>query len=124
MEIEFLSPWFLYSYVVLLAIVPVRVIYDMLTGRMPLSGLFTAAPSPANPRPNAIDPERLALFGATLAGAGYYLTITFEQMTKAEPHLESLPEMPEEMLIALGLSQSTYVTGKFFRAFNKRSSSE
>lgn len=124
MDIHFLSQLFLYCFVGILAIVPVWVLYSFLTGRMPLTGLFTAPLAKGSPRGMAtspIDLERLALFGATLAAAGFYVISTFDQLARAETSLTSLPEMPEEMLLALGLSQTGYVTGKLFRAFKPRS---
>ncbi|MGV6850219.1 MAG: hypothetical protein ACWA5A_17745 [Marinibacterium sp.] len=123
MDIQDIAWIFAYALAGILAVLGGKIIYMMLTGSMPLRGLFVvplkAAPTGTG---DQMDPERLLLFMATLGGAGYYLALTLGQPLVAlttDTGATRLPDVPREMLVALGGAQSGYVTGKVFRLFQK-----
>ncbi len=75
--------------------------YQMLTGKINMSGLFD------DKLTHELSPGRVQLLVLTLAGAGYYLLLVAQQ-----PLDGSLPPVPEEVLLLVGGSNLVYLGAK------------
>lgn len=119
MDIQDIAWIFAYLLAGVLAVLVAKIIFMMLTGSMPLRGLFVV-PLSGGALADQMDPERLLLFLATLGAAGFYLALTLGlplEALETETGAIRLPDVPQEMLVVLGGAQSGYVTGKVFRLF-------
>ncbi len=75
--------------------------YQMLTGKINMSGLFDDKVT------RGLSPGRVQLLVLTLAGAGYYLLLVAQQ-----PPDGSLPPFPEDVLLLVGGSNLVYLGAK------------
>jgi glycerol uptake facilitator-like aquaporin len=80
------------------------VLYKIVVGEIPLAGLLDAK-QPDGRR--AFSPARLQLLIFTVVVAGYYLHLVI-----ANPHRDSLPDLPPSVVGALGGSHAAYLGGK------------
>ena len=75
--------------------------YQMLTGRINMSGLFDDKVT------RGLSPGRVQLLVLTLAGAGYYLLLVAQQ-----PPDGSFPPVPEAIWLLAGGGNLVYLAGK------------
>jgi hypothetical protein len=85
------------------------VLYKIVVGDISLAGLLDAK-LPDGRR--SFSPGRLQLLIFTVVVAGYYL-----HAVVANPHRDSLPDLPPSVVAALGGSQAVYLGGKALSAF-------
>jgi hypothetical protein len=82
------------------------VVYRLLTGGIRMRGLLSAQGSSNN------DPERVQMLVTWLGGVGIYASEVFQNVGKG---MNSLPEVPEVLLVGLTSSQLLYLVGKLVR---------
>ena len=92
-----------YEIWILLSAIVAVVAYRLLTGAINMRGLLRDKMSE-----RAVSPGRLQLLMTTVGGALYYLTLVLSNTKPGE-----FPEIPKELLLALGGSHAFYLAGKF-----------
>jgi hypothetical protein len=85
------------------------IVYKMAIGEIPLAGLLDAKQPDGRP---SFSPARLQLLIFTVVVAAYYLHLVI-----ANPHRDSLPDLPPSVVGALGGSHVAYLGGKALSAF-------
>jgi hypothetical protein len=85
------------------------VLYRIVIGEISLAGLLDAKQPDGRP---TFSPARLQLLIFTVVIAGYYL-----HLVVADPHRDSLPDLPQSVVAALGGSHAVYLGGKALSAF-------
>lgn len=78
----------------------VIVLYKLLTGRINLAGLLGTGD-------NAITAHRVQMLLIT-----FYVALDYVRRVAAAPHLATLPDVPQNMLLLLGGSHTLYLGGK------------
>ncbi len=94
------------SLAIFLAALALLVAFQMLTGAINLRGLLTDKVS------GVFSPGRLQLLAATAMGAGWYL-----MQALSGKSVLTLPDMPGELLTAIGGSNALYLLGKLRSAY-------
>ena len=95
-------------FVLLLGFVAV-VVWKMITGEISLDGLLDSKDGRGN---RSYSVERAQLLVFTLLVAGKYVLAVIQN-----PHRDSLPDLPVELVAVLGGSQAIYVGGKAWSRF-------
>jgi|HubBroStandDraft_3_1064219.scaffolds.fasta_scaffold03153_5 glycerol uptake facilitator-like aquaporin len=85
------------------------VVYKIAIGEIPLAGLLDAKNPDGRP---SFSPARLQLLIFTVGVAAYYL-----HAVVANPHRDSLPDLPQSVVAALGGSHAAYLGGKAVSVF-------
>lgn len=93
-----------------LAAIAFLVLYRMLSGGIRLDGLLASAPN------GPVSPERMQLMIASMIAVGGYVLTTFAAMENSTQSLSALPDVPTELIVLFGGSQTFYLMGKFIRA--------
>ncbi len=112
--VEFAIGLFKYSILVWFVVLGALVVRDLLVTHGSLRGLLAT-------RGSGADPERIALFMFTIGFALYYAITT--ATTPLPTNLPdganySLPDIPNEVLLALFGAETSYIAGKLMRTFN------
>lgn len=84
--------------------------YRLVTGGIRTDGLLSVMPG------RQVEPERIVLLIATVAGAAYYAMAGLEAAGSADGNAGSLPDVPDEVLFLFGGGQFFYLTGKLTRS--------
>jgi hypothetical protein len=84
-------------------------VYRMLTGRIPVGGIFAS-----KGRSTGASPERIQLFLATIAMGATYLGEVARSTTP------KMPSVSKEWLIVMGCSSGLYISVKGLKTFLKR----
>lgn len=92
--------------------------WAMLSGRVWLSGLFTTDLD-NDGIADEFHPERIQLLAISLCGIVGYAIMTMDAASASKTALTSLPDIPEELVMLLGASNSFYLTGKFGRTLKR-----
>lgn len=85
------------------------VLYKIVTGEIPLAGLLDTKEPDGQA---AFSPARLQMLIFTVVIAGYYLHLVI-----ANPHRDSLPDLPQSVVGVFGGSHAVYLGGKAFSSF-------
>jgi len=93
-------------------------LYAMMRGSMQMNGLFTTDVD-NDGIADQFHPERVQLLLVSLFGIVGYAIMTMDAAHAAKTTLTVLPDIPDELLMLLGASNSFYLTGKFGRSFKR-----
>ena len=91
-----------YEIWILLTVLVAVLTYRLLTGRINTRGLLQDKMTG-----RAFSPGRLQMLIVTIGGALYYLVLVL-----SNPRVGEFPEVPKELLVALGGSHAFYLGGK------------
>ncbi|MEH6629821.1 MAG: hypothetical protein V7776_03290 [Halopseudomonas aestusnigri] len=94
------------SIVVFLSSVSLIIAFGLLSGRINLTGLLKDKEN------GEFSPGRLQLLIFTIGGGVFYLSKIL-----SDPHLKSLPEVPNEVLLIIGGSNLGYLLAKVYSRF-------
>lgn len=110
----------LLSFVLLgwLAALALALAYGMFNGSMQMNGLFTTDVD-NDGIADEFHPERVQLLLISLLGIIGYALATMDAAHASKAALKVLPDIPEELLMLLGASNSIYLTGKFGRTLKR-----
>lgn len=86
------------------------VLYRILRGEIKCSGLLAANTG------ETVSVERVQLLIASIIAIGGYSLETLSKAENAAGSLNSLPDVPIELIVLLGGSQTLYLAAKFARA--------
>lgn len=90
----------------------------MLSGRVWLFGLFTTDIDDDGVA-DEFHPERVQLLLMSIFGIGGYVIMTMDAAAASATGLKVLPDVPEELLMLLGASNTFYLSGKFGRTLTR-----
>lgn len=93
-------------------------LYAMMSGIVQMNGLFTTDVDNDGVA-DQFHPERVQLLLISLFGIVGYAIMTMDAAHASTVALKVLPDIPEELLMLLGASNSFYLTGKFGRSFKR-----
>jgi hypothetical protein len=93
-------------------------VFEFLRGRIWFRGLFTTDID-GDGVADEFHPERVQLFIMSLFGIVGYAMMTMEAVTGTKTPLTVLPDIPEELLMILGASNTFYLSGKFGRTLQR-----
>ena len=110
----------LLSFVMLgwLAALALSMAYEMFAGRIWLNGLFTTDLN-NDGIADEFHPERVQLLVISLAGIATYAYTTVKAVTASKTAMTILPDVPEELMMILGASNTFYLSGKFGRTLTR-----
>ena len=94
------------------------IVYAMLSGSIQMSGLFTTDVD-GDGIADEYHPERVQLLLISLVGIGTYAFTTMSAAETSKAALTTLPEIPDQLLMLLGASNSFYLTGKLGRTLKR-----
>ena len=92
--------------------------YAMVSGRIRLTGLFTTDID-GDGVADEFHPERVQLLIMSLFGIVGYAMMTMEAASASNAALTVLPDIPEELLMILGASNTFYLSGKYGRTLQR-----
>lgn len=101
-----------------LAALALSMVYEMFVGRIQLSGLFTTDLN-NDGIADEFHPERVQLLVISLFGIAAYAYTTVKAVAASKTALTMLPDVPEELMMFLGASNTFYLTGKFGRTLTR-----
>lgn len=93
-------------------------LYAMMSGAVQLNGLFTTDVD-NDGIADEFHPERVQLLLISLFGIVGYAIMTMDAANASKAALKVLPDIPDELLMLLGASNSFYLTGKFGRTLKR-----
>jgi hypothetical protein len=85
------------------------VVYQLMTGKINMNGLLHDGSD------GGFSPGRLQLLVFTIGGAFYYFLLVLDNVEQA-----TFPEIPNELLLVLGGSNSFYLASKTYSLFRDR----
>ncbi len=91
---------------------------SMLSGRVMLNGLFTTDIDNDGVA-DQFHPERAQLLLFSLFGIAAYVFSTVNAVSASTTTLTVLPDIPDELLMILGASNTFYLSGKFGRTVGR-----
>ena len=86
--------------------------FSMLAGRVMLNGLFTTDIDNDGVA-DEFHPERVQLLLFSVFGIAAYVFATMDAVAASKTALTVLPDVPDELLMMLGASNTFYLSGKF-----------
>lgn len=92
--------------------------YAMVSGAVQMNGMFTTDVDNDGVA-DQFHPERVQLLLISLFGIAGYAIMTMDAATASKAALTVLPDIPDELLMLLGASNSFYLTGKFGRTLKR-----
>jgi hypothetical protein len=101
-----------------LAALALLMLHAMFTGRIGMNGLF-ATDVNGDGIMDEFHPERVQLFLISAVGLMGYVMSTMGTVSASTTELKVLPDVPEELLMLLGASNTFYLTGKFGRTLKR-----
>jgi hypothetical protein len=101
-----------------LAGLAVLLVLEFLRGRIWFRGLFTTDID-GDGVADEFHPERVQLFIMSLFGIVGYAMMAMDAVAGAKTPLTVLPDIPEELLMILGASNTFYLSGKFGRTLQR-----
>lgn len=93
-------------------------VLEFLRGRIWFRGLFTTDID-GDGVADEFHPERVQLFIMSLFGIVGYAMMAMDAVAGAKTPLTVLPDIPEELLMILGASNTFYLSGKFGRTLQR-----
>jgi len=90
------------------------ILYAMFNGGIQMNGLFSTDVD-NDGIADEFHPERVQLLLISLLGIGGYAIMTMNAASASSTALTVLPDVPEELMMLLGASNTFYLTGKFGR---------
>lgn len=94
------------------------VLLAMLSGRVWLSGLFTSDID-GDGVADEFHPERVQLLLMSIFGIAGYAIMTMNAVSASTAAVKVLPDVPEELVMLLGASNTFYLSGKFGRTLTR-----
>jgi hypothetical protein len=94
------------------------IVFSMLSGRVMLAGLFTTDIDNDGVA-DEFHPERVQLLLFSVFGIAAYVFSTMDAVAASKTALTVLPDIPDELLMILGASNTFYLSGKFGRTVNR-----
>lgn len=101
-----------------LAGLALMIAFAMLSGRVMLAGLFTTDIDNDGVA-DEFHPERVQLLLFSLFGIAAYVFAAMDAVAASKTALTVLPDIPDELLMILGASNTFYLSGKFGRTVNR-----
>lgn len=101
-----------------LGVLALLMIYAMYSGRIGMNGLF-ATDVNGDGIMDEFHPERVQLFLISAVGLVGYVMTTMGTVNASTTELKVLPDVPEELLMLLGASNTFYLSGKFSRTLKR-----
>ncbi len=101
-----------------LAALALSLAYEMFSGRIQLNGLFTTDVD-NDGIADEFHPERVQLLLVSLLGIVGYAYSVMDAAHASKAALTILPDVPDELVMLLGASNSFYLTGKFGRTLKR-----
>jgi len=92
--------------------------YEMFNGAIQMNGLFSTDVD-NDGIADEFHPERVQMILISLFGLGGYALMAMDAATASTAALTVLPDVPEELVMLLGASNSMYLTGKFGRTLKR-----
>lgn len=92
--------------------------YAMFNGDIQMNGLFSTDVD-NDGIADEFHPERVQMILISLFGLAGYALMTIDAATASKTALTVLPDVPEELVMLLGASNSMYLTGKFGRTLKR-----
>jgi hypothetical protein len=94
------------------------IVYEFVRGRIWFRGLFTTDVD-GDGIADEFHPERVQLLIMSLCGIVGYAVMTMEAASASNATLTVLPDIPEELLMILGASNTFYLSGKYGRTLQR-----
>lgn len=101
-----------------LAGLSLTMMYAMFNGGIQMNGLFSTDID-NDGIADHYHPERVQLLLISLFGLAGYALMAMDAATASKAALTVLPDVPEELMMILGASNSIYLTGKFGRTLKR-----
>lgn len=98
-----------------LAGLALMIVFSMLSGRVMLAGLFTTDLDNDGVA-DEFHPERVQLLLFSVFGIAAYVFATMDVVAASTATLTVLPDIPDELLMIMGASNTFYLSGKFGRS--------
>ena len=98
-----------------LAGLALMIVFSMLSGRVMLAGLFTTDID-NDGLADEFHPERVQLLLFSVFGIAAYVFATMDAVAASKTALTVLPDIPDELLMIMGASNTFYLSGKFGRS--------
>ncbi len=92
--------------------------FEMFNGAIQMNGLFSTDVD-NDGIADEFHPERVQLILISLFGLGGYALMAMDAALASKAALIVLPDVPEELVMLLGASNSMYLTGKFGRTLKR-----
>jgi hypothetical protein len=110
----------LLSFVLLawLACLAVALVYEMFVGAIQMNGLF-ATDVDNDGIADEFHPERVQMLLISAVGLVSYAFMAMDAAIASKAALPMLPEVPDELVMLLGASNTMYLTGKFGRTLKR-----
>lgn len=101
-----------------LGVLALLMLYAMYSGRIGMNGLF-ATDYNGDGIMDEFHPERVQLFLFSAVGLVGYVMTTMSAVNASTTDLTVLPDVPDELLMLLGASNTFYLSGKFSRTLKR-----
>jgi len=101
-----------------LAALALSLVIEMLRGRMQLNGLFTTDVD-NDGIADEFHPERVQLLLISLLGIASYAYMVMQAAVASKAALAVMPDIPDELVMLLGASNSFYLSGKYGRTLKR-----
>ena len=101
-----------------LAALALSLVIEMLRGRMQLNGLFTTDVD-NDGIADEFHPERVQLLLISLLGIASYAYMVMQAALASKAALQVMPDIPDELVMLLGASNSFYLSGKYGRTLKR-----
>jgi hypothetical protein len=92
--------------------------YAMFNGAIQMNGLFSTDVNNDGVA-DEFHPERVQMILISAFGLAGYALMAMDAATASQTPLKMLPDVPEELVLLLGASNSMYLTGKFGRTLKR-----
>ena len=92
--------------------------YEMFNGAIQMNGLFSTDVN-HDGIADEFHPERVQMILISAFGLAGYALMAMDAATASQIPLKMLPDVPEELVLLLGASNSMYLTGKFGRTLKR-----
>ena len=94
------------------------ILYAIFNGRIQMNGLFSTDVD-HDGIADEFHPERVQMILISAFGLAGYALMAMDAATASQAPLKILPDVPEELVLLLGASNSMYLTGKFGRTLKR-----
>jgi hypothetical protein len=101
-----------------LGVLALLMLYAMYSGRIGMNGLF-ATDYNGDGVMDEFHPERVQLFLISAVGLVGYVMTTVSAVNASTTDLTVLPDVPDELLMLLGASNTFFLSGKFSRTLKR-----
>jgi hypothetical protein len=101
-----------------LAALALSLVVEMVRGRVHLNGLFTTDVN-HDGIADEFHPERVQLLLVSALGIASYAYMVMQAAIASKAALTVMPEIPDELVMLLGASNSFYLSGKYGRTLKR-----